>query len=106
MSNEEILTLLRTVIQEELNPIKMELQDSRAQMISRFDMLEAKLSGVEDVVATIESSVKRLEVNEPGDVMGMLKQLNLKLEENHGLSSKIDELETDMKIIKKVISNQ
>jgi len=70
MSNEEILALPRNVIQEELNPIKMELQDCRAQMIFRFEILEVKLSGVEDVVATIEASVKRLE-------------------ENHGLSSKI-----------------
>jgi len=70
MSNEEILALLRNLIQEELNPIKMELQDCRAQMISRFDMLKAKLLGVEDVVATIEASVKHLE-------------------ETHGLSSKI-----------------
>jgi hypothetical protein len=106
MANEELIAILRSVIQDELAPIKDELQsvklellDTKEQMNSRFDTVEAKLSRV-------ETSVLRIESNEPSDVMGILKQINAKLDTNRELAHKVEDLEMDLKIIKKAISPQ
>lgn len=89
MSEELLKQILDRLNQMESNmATKQDLTDIRAQMNSRFDTLETKLSFVEkDVsvikqdVSDIKAAVGRIEENEPADVMGMLKQINAKLEE-------------------------
>jgi conjugal transfer/entry exclusion protein len=115
----ELKVMLKTVIQEALEPInkrldqiesnmatKQELQDTRSEMKSRFDTLETKLSHVEDHVGTIKVIVDRMAAETPEDVRGMLKQINAKLDINRDLAHKVDDLEMDLKIIKKAISHQ
>jgi chromosome segregation ATPase len=57
------------------------VQDTRGQMNSRFDTLETKLAHVENDVTTIKATVDHMAAETPEDVMGMLKQINSKLEE-------------------------
>jgi len=128
MSNEELLSLFRSVIKEELVPIreeirgvktelqaemkdvkselqaemksfkselqteikgvKSETKDNRSQMNFRFDTLEmktshieTKLAYVEHDVAAIKATVDHMSGEVPQDVMGMLKQMNSKLDD-------------------------
>ena len=117
MSNKELLSLFRSVIKEELVPIreeirgvktelqaemkdvkselqteikgvKSEIQDTRSQMNFRFDTLEmktshieTKLAHVERDVAAIKATVDHMSGEVPQDVMGMLKQMNSKLDD-------------------------
>jgi len=106
MSNDELMSLLRSVIKEELDPIKEEMQTTRAQMNLRFDTIETKLSRVEDNLAAVKASVARLEANEPQDIVGLLKQINTKLDAQRDLTERVSDLETDVKVIKKAITNQ
>ena len=104
MANEELINILRSVIQDELAPVKdelqcvkMELMDTRAQMNSCCDIVEAKLSRV-------EAGVTRIEAYKLQDIMRtMIKQTNAKLDANQDLMHKVDELKTDLKLIKMVI---
>lgn len=62
---------------------KQDLMDIRVQMNSRFDTLETKMSYVESDVASIKATVDLIASETPQDVMGMLKQINAKLEEKN-----------------------
>jgi chaperonin cofactor prefoldin len=92
---------------------KQDLQDTRSEMKNRFDTLEAKMSLVEDDVSSVKQNVYdiKLTVNllateAPEDVVGLLKQINTKLDANRDLAQKVDDLEMDLRIIKKAISHQ
>lgn len=104
--------LLRIIL-DKLDGLDSELRDSRAEMKSRFDTLETKISLVEkDIsnmkqdVSDIKSTVSLLAAEAPEDVIGLLKKVNAKLDTNRDLTHKVDDLEMDLKIIKKAISNQ
>jgi len=109
----ELKTMLQSVIEEALKPVredirnvKQELQDTRSEMKTRFDNLDSELYLVKQDVAAIKASVARIEENEPADVIGTLRQINAKLDSQRDLVGKVDELETDIKLIKKAITNQ
>lgn len=107
MSDDLLKQILDRLDRMESNMAKnQELQDTRAEMKSRFDTLETKLSHIEDDVATIKATVDRMAAETPEDVMGMLKQINAKLDTNQELAHKVDDLEKGLRIIKKAISNQ
>jgi hypothetical protein len=61
--------------------IQNDLIDSRSQMNSRFDIVETRLSKIENDTVAIRASVERIERNEPEDVLAMLKRMEAKLDE-------------------------
>lgn len=71
--------LLRQIL-DELKTAKQERQDLKSQMNNRFDTLDAKVTNVEQEVTEIKTSVKRIEENEPQDIVAMLYNINNKLE--------------------------
>lgn len=104
--------LLRKIL-DKLDGLDSELRDTRAEMKSRFDTLEAKMSLVEDDVSSVKQNVydikftvNLLATEAPEDVMGMLKKINAKLDTKQDLSQKVEDLEMDLRIIKKAISHQ
>lgn len=104
--------LLRKIL-DKLVGMDSELRDSRAETKNRFDTLEAKISLVEkdisnmkQAVSDIKSTVTLLAAEAPEDVMGMLKKINAKLDATPDLVHRVEDLEMDLKIIKKAISHQ
>jgi len=47
----------------------------------RFNDLEKRFDKVDQRLESIEASVQRIEMNEPADIMAMLKQINGKLDD-------------------------
>jgi chromosome segregation ATPase len=108
MSDDLLLKIL-----DKLDGMDSELRDSRAETKSRFDTLEAKMSLIKDDVSSvkqdvsdIKSTVTLLAAEAPEDVIGLLKKINTKLDTNQDLAHKVEDLEMDLKIIKKAISHQ
>ncbi|RXT03944.1 hypothetical protein [Ammoniphilus sp. CFH 90114] len=93
-------------LETRMGSVETALHDTRAHMYFRFDTLDTKLSRVEGDVVDIKAILGRLEENEPQDIMGMLKQMNQKLEAHDGLAEKVSDQETDIKLIKKLLTNQ
>lgn len=93
-------------IKQEQASMNIELQNVKSQMNSRFDTLETKTSHIQDDVSDIKNSVHRLEMNEPQDVLAMLKQVNQKLDSNQKIVHDIEDLETDIRLIKRMLTNQ
>lgn len=105
----EEIKSMKTSLQDtrsQMNSMETSLQDTRAQMNSRFDTLEIKLSNVEVDTSSIKESMARIEENEPEDVIGTLRHLEKELNEQQDLLEKVEELEIDIILIKKAITNQ
>lgn len=93
-------TLLKTDINEQFNKLKKTTNE-------RFDTLG-------NDVSVIKESVLRIEQGEPKNITAVLKQINNKLDEkinSHeeeltSMNLKVSDLESDLKLIKRVLTNQ
>lgn len=90
---------------------KEELLVVKSQMNHRFDTLETRTANMQQDIAEIKNNIQHIEKNQPPDIMGMLKQINSNIDKKSNdhevslINEKVEELESDVKLIKKVITN-
>ncbi|UTW70261.1 hypothetical protein KHA80_06535 [Anaerobacillus sp. HL2] len=91
---------------------RFDMQDEMMkQIITIVGKTNERLDATKDV-SEIKESILRVEQNVPEDILGMLKQMNAKLDEKavmvdySAISEKVADLEADLKLVKKVITNQ
>lgn len=92
---------------------RFDMQDKMMNhVITIVEKTNERLNTLQQDVSEIKEAVLRVERDVPEDILGMLKQMNAKLDEKailtdySAISEKVDDLEADLKLVKKVITNQ
>ncbi|MED1854699.1 hypothetical protein ABE430_25185 [Brevibacillus agri] len=76
MEMDQMATLLRTIVSEELKPIR----DDISELKSDVDGLKQDVSAMNERLKRVEETVSRVEASQSEEVTGMLKLLDRKLD--------------------------
>ncbi|CAM5779289.1 hypothetical protein [Brevibacillus borstelensis] len=83
MEMDQMATLLRTIISEELKPIRDDISELKSDMNglkSDVDGLKQDVSTMNERLKRVEETVSRVEASQSEEVTGMLKLLDRKLD--------------------------
>ncbi|MCC0566271.1 hypothetical protein [Brevibacillus borstelensis] len=83
MEMDQMATLLRTIVSEELKPIRDDISELKSDMDglkSDVDGLKQDVSTMNERLKRVEETVSRVEASQTEEVAGMLKLLDRKLD--------------------------